>query len=78
MYEKKYDMTREENVFWAKRNLVDYIWKSANLEGIAVTFRKRRRSVKGSASRGKALMISTRSCSSSAAGRCCSIPWMKK
>lgn len=25
MYEKKFDMTQEENIFWAKRNLVDYI-----------------------------------------------------
>jgi hypothetical protein len=31
-------MTREENVFWAKRNIVDYIWKSAKLEGLSVTF----------------------------------------
>jgi Fic family protein len=31
-------MTKEENIFWAKRNLVDYIWKSANLEGIGVTY----------------------------------------
>lgn len=38
MYERKFMMTVEENVFWAKRNLADYIWKSANLEGIAVTF----------------------------------------
>lgn len=37
-YEPKYKMDREANVFWAKRNIVDYIWKSANLEGIAVTF----------------------------------------
>ena len=34
----KYSMTVEENIFVAKRNLVDYIWKSANLEGIAVTY----------------------------------------
>lgn len=34
----KYNLTREENVFIAKRNIVDYIWKSANLEGIAVTY----------------------------------------
>ena len=34
----KFAMTLEENVFWAKRNIVDYIWKSANLEGIQVTF----------------------------------------
>lgn len=31
-------MTQEENIFFAKRNLVDSIWKSANLEGINVTF----------------------------------------
>lgn len=31
-------MTQEDNIFFAKRNLVDSIWKSANLEGINVTF----------------------------------------
>lgn len=31
-------MTQEENIFLAKRNLVDTIWKSANLEGVNVTF----------------------------------------
>lgn len=34
----KYDMTQEENIFLAKRNIVDYIWKSANLEGIGITY----------------------------------------
>lgn len=34
----KYDLTREQNIFLAKRNIVDYIWKSANLEGIGVTY----------------------------------------
>lgn len=34
----KYNLTREQNVFIAKRNIVDYIWKSANLEGIEVTY----------------------------------------
>ena len=34
----KYSMTQAENIFLAKRNLVDYIWKSANLEGIGVTY----------------------------------------
>lgn len=34
----KFEMTVEENIFVAKRNIVDYIWKSANLEGIAVTY----------------------------------------
>ncbi len=38
MYEDKYHMTQGNNILWAKRNVVDYIWKSANLEGIAVTF----------------------------------------
>lgn len=31
-------MTQKENIFLAKRNIVDYIWKSANLEGIGVTY----------------------------------------
>lgn len=31
-------MTKEDNIFFAKRKLVDNIYKSANLEGIAVTF----------------------------------------
>ena len=31
-------MTQEQNLFLAKRNIVDYIWKSANLEGIGVTY----------------------------------------
>lgn len=34
----KYKMTREQAIFLAKRNVVDYIWKSAHLEGIDVTF----------------------------------------
>lgn len=36
--ENKFNLTREQNVFLAKRNIVDYIWKSANLEGIGVTY----------------------------------------
>ena len=36
--ENKFNLTREQNVFIAKRNIVDYIWKSANLEGIDVTY----------------------------------------
>lgn len=31
-------MTKEDNIFFAKRKLIDNIYKSANLEGIAVTF----------------------------------------
>lgn len=34
----KFVMTREENIFVAKRNIVDYIWKSAKLEGLGVTY----------------------------------------
>ena len=34
----KYRMTKEQNVFYAKRNIVDSIWKEANLEGLNVTF----------------------------------------
>ncbi len=34
----KFSLTVEENIFVAKRNIVDYIWKSARLEGINVTF----------------------------------------
>ena len=35
---KEESMTLEENIFLAKRNLVDTIWKQANLEGVSVTF----------------------------------------
>ncbi|MDR2504703.1 MAG: Fic family protein [Oscillospiraceae bacterium] len=31
-------MTREQNIFIAKRNLADYIYKSARLEGLSVTY----------------------------------------
>lgn len=36
--EPKYHMTVKQNIFVAKRNIVDYIWKSAHLEGLAVTY----------------------------------------
>ena len=36
--ENKYNLTREQNFLIAKRNIVDYIWKNANLEGIDVTY----------------------------------------
>ena len=55
MYEKRYSMTREENVFWAKRNQVDYIWKSANLEGIAVTFPETQTICEGISVQGKSI-----------------------
>ncbi len=38
IFERKFKMTREENIFLAKRNIVDYIWKSVNLEGIGMTY----------------------------------------
>ncbi|MCK9479663.1 MAG: Fic family protein [Firmicutes bacterium] len=34
----KYNLTLEQNIFVAKRNIIDYIWKSAQLEGLAVTY----------------------------------------
>ena len=34
----RFTLTQEQNIFVAKRNIVDYIYKSANLEGIHVTF----------------------------------------
>lgn len=37
-FKAKFNLSEEENIFVAKRNIVDYIWKSARLEGIAVTF----------------------------------------
>ena len=36
--ESIYNMTKDNNIFFAKRKLVDNLYKSANLEGIAVTF----------------------------------------
>jgi len=34
----KFNMTREQNIFVAKRNIVDYIYKSAKLEGLGITY----------------------------------------
>lgn len=36
--ENKFNMTKEDNIFFAKRKLIDNIYKSANLEGITITF----------------------------------------
>ena len=55
MYGKKYSMTQEENIFWAKRNLVDYIWKSANMEGIGVTFPETQTIMEGISVQGKSI-----------------------
>ena len=38
LFQPKYNMSLNDNVLWAKRNMIDSIWKSANLEGIAVTY----------------------------------------
>ena len=35
---RQYCMTVDENVLYAKRNVVDSIWKEARIEGIGVTF----------------------------------------
>lgn len=34
----KYNMTKEQNIFLAKRCIVDCIWKSSHIEGIDVTY----------------------------------------
>lgn len=34
----KFNMSVEDNILYAKRNIIDSIWKEANIEGIAVTF----------------------------------------
>ena len=34
----KFEMTREQNIFLAKRNLVDNIYSNAKMEGINITF----------------------------------------
>jgi prophage maintenance system killer protein len=38
MLKAKFHMTREQSITLAKRNVIDYIWKSANLEGIMITY----------------------------------------
>ena len=34
----RYNMTKEQNIFLAKRNIVDSIWRSSHIEGIDITF----------------------------------------
>ncbi len=34
----KFNMTKERNIFLAKRNIVDSIWRSSHIEGIDVTY----------------------------------------
>lgn len=38
LYNPKYQMTAEQCVFLAKRNIVDYIWRTVRLEGINISF----------------------------------------
>lgn len=38
MISDKYNMTKEENVFLAKRNIVDSIYSNAKIEGLNITF----------------------------------------
>lgn len=38
---------REDNIFYAKRNLVDSIWKEARIEGIGITFPQTQEIVEG-------------------------------
>lgn len=37
-FKQKYNLTKENNILVAKRNIIDYIWKSAHLEGIDITY----------------------------------------
>ena len=46
MLEDKYNMTQEQNIYFAKRNIVDSIWKSSHIEGINVTFPEKYSKVK--------------------------------
>jgi Fic family protein len=39
-YENKYNLTRAQSLFLLKKNMVDFVWKSALLEGINVTYPK--------------------------------------
>ena len=34
---REYNMTKEDNIFFANRKLIDNLYKSANLEGIKIT-----------------------------------------
>lgn len=36
--ENKYNLTLEQNIFLAKRNLVDNIYSNAKMEGLNITF----------------------------------------
>ncbi len=38
MFEKKYNMSVEDNILYAKRNIVDSIYSESRLAGITVTF----------------------------------------
>jgi Fic family protein len=37
-FKAKFNMTKEQNTLLAKRNIIDCIWKEANLEGFNITF----------------------------------------
>ena len=36
--QSKFNMTQKQNIFVVKRNIVDYIYKSAKLEGLGATY----------------------------------------
>ena len=46
-YFDKFNMTRESNIFLAKRDIVDLIWKSCHIEGINITFPETQRIYNG-------------------------------
>jgi len=45
--ENKYNLTQEQNIFLAKRNIVDNIYANARMEGINVTFPQTRTILEG-------------------------------
>lgn len=46
-YFDKFNMIKESNIFLAKRNIIDLIWKSCHIEGINITFSETQRIYNG-------------------------------
>ena len=46
-YFDRFNMIKESNIFLAKRNIIDLIWKSCHIEGINITFSETQRIYNG-------------------------------
>ena len=46
-YFERFNMIKESNIFLAKRNIIDLIWKSCHIEGINITFSETQRIYNG-------------------------------